>query len=110
MGLVEAMSRPTLREVRAVASILDPDQSDEAMDMAREAIEALDTVRAGKDQWIVVARPMANGPYLAVGTWTTKKQAMKASESLVSAHRTETPGTGMIVMPMNHPSWLDKLN
>lgn len=104
------MGRPTQRELRAVANILDPNLSDEAMDMAREVVEKLDDVRSSKDQWIVVARPMANGPDLAVGTWTTKRQAMKASESLVSAHRTPTPGTGMIVMPMYHPSWLEKLN
>jgi len=103
------MPRPTMREMRAVARVLDSDMSDDAMDMAREAIEALDEVRVTKDQWIVVARVMAGGPYLAVGPWTTKKQAMKASESLCSAHKEPTPGTGMIVMPMNQPAWLDKL-
>jgi len=101
--------KPSPREVRAVASVLDPAVSEDALAMAVEAIEALDVVRGTKDQWIVVARPLANGPYVAIGTWTTKKQAMKASESLCSAHRTPQPGTGMMVMPMNHPSWLDKL-
>lgn len=101
--------KPTPRELRAVAGVLDPSVSEDALDMAREVIEALDAVRSTKDQWIVVARPLANGPYLAVGSWTTKKQAMKASESLCSAHSTPTPGTGMMVMPMRQPEWLDKL-
>jgi hypothetical protein len=102
------VSRPTKRELVAVANILDPSLSDEAMDMAREVVETLDDVRSSKDQWIVVARLMANGPDLAVGTWTTKRQALKASECLVSAHQEETPGTGMIVMPMRQPSWLEQ--
>jgi len=102
------VSKPTKRELVAVANILDPSLSDEAIDMAREVVETLDDVRSSKDQWIVVARLMANGPDLAVGTWTTKKQALKASECLVSAHREEAPGTGMIVMPMRQPLWLEQ--
>lgn len=104
------MAKPSPREIKAVASILDPSVSDEAKDMAVEVIEALDKVREKKDQWIVVARPLAEGPYVSVGSWTTKRQAMRASESFVSAHREHAPGTGLVVMPMRHPEWLDTLN
>lgn len=104
------MAKPSPREIKAVASILDPTLSDEAKDMAVEVIEALDKVRDTKDQWIVVARPLAGGPYVSVGAWTTKRQAMRATESFVSAHKEHEPGTGMMVMPMRHPEWLDTLN
>lgn len=103
------MAKPSPREIKAVASVLDPELSEEAKDMAVEVIEALDKVRDDKDQWIVVARPLADGPYVSVGSWTTKRQAMRATQSLVSAHVRQTPGVGMMVMPMYHPAWLDTL-
>lgn len=103
------MVKPSPRELRAVADVLSKEWDDVEV-AAREVINALDDVRGTKDQWIVVARPLADGPYLAVGPWTTRNQASKAGETIVSAHKEPTPGTGRIVMQMNHPSWLAKLD
>lgn len=104
-----AMARPSPREVKAVAAALDAEY-DDIDDAARAVITALDEVRATKDQWIVVARPLANGPIVSVGPWTTHNQAAKASTSIVSAHKEPTDGTGMAVVKMYQPDWINKLN
>lgn len=103
------MARPSPREIKAVTAALDAEY-DDIEDAARAVITALDEVRATKDQWIVVARPLARGPIVSVGPWTTHNQASKASQSLVSAHTEPTTGTGMAVVKMYQPDWIDKLN
>lgn len=102
------MPRPSPREIKAVTAVLDA-EFDDIEEAARAVIAALDEVRASKDQWIVVARPLAGGPYVSVGPWTTHNQASKASQHLVSAHKEPTQGTGMAVMKMYQPDWLNKL-
>lgn len=102
------MPRPSPREIKAVTAVLDAEH-DDIEEAARAVIAALDEVRSSKEQWIVVARPLAGGPYLSVGPWTTLNQAVKASTSLVSAHKEPTEGTGMTVMRMYQPDWLNKL-
>ena len=102
--------KPSPNEVKAVARVLDPTMSDEAMDMAREAIEALDQVRAGKDMWIMSARTIKDGPIINVGPWTTKNQALRATKQLAFADDpNETPGLGVMVMRMRTPDWLESL-
>lgn len=91
-----------------MTAVLDAEY-DDIEEAARAVITALDEVRGTKDQWIVVARPLAGGPYISVGPWTTQNQAVKASKSIVSAHREPTPGTGMAVIKMYQPEWLSKL-
>lgn len=100
--------KPSPREIKAVVEALSR-EFDDIEDAARAAITALDEVRVTKDQWIVVARPLAGGPDIAVGPWTTKNQALKASEEFVSAHKEPTPGTGKIIMSMRQPNWLEKI-
>jgi hypothetical protein len=80
------------------------------MDMAREAIEALDKVRADKEMWILSARTMKEGPIINVGPWTTKNQAMRAVKRLAFVDDPhETPGLGALVMRMRTPQWLESL-
>ena len=95
------------RDLRAVMTALEQEY-DDVEDAAKAAIEAYESVNGKRDQWIVVARPMRDGPYVAVGSWTTKNQAMKASRVFVSAHKDDTTGTGLIVMPMYQPEWVEK--
>lgn len=102
------MPRPSPREIKAVSAVLDT-EFDDIEDAARAVIAALDEVRASRDQWILVARPLAGGPILSVGAWTTENQARKASQNLVSAHREPTEGTGMAIIRMRQPEWLANL-
>lgn len=97
------------RDIKAVAAALEREY-DSVEDAAKAAIEAYESIASTRDQWIVVARPLADGPYLSVGPWTTQNQAAKASRSLVSAHREPTPGTGMAIIKMYQPDWITKLN
>lgn len=97
------------REVSAVMKALDSEH-DSLEDAAKAAIEAYEEVNRSRDQWIVVAKPLRNGPLVGVGPWTTRNQAEKASESFVSAHRDSNEGTGMAVVKMHHTEWIKKLN
>lgn len=74
--------------------------------MAVEIVEAVLSIEQGKDQWAVVARTDPQAPYLGVGTWTTKNQAMKAAARLVGS-TSDRQGTGSLVLPLRPPSWLD---
>lgn len=96
------------KSVKAVASILTPDDSEEAIDMAVEIVETVLTIESKRDQWALVARLDPDTPYLGVGTWTTKNQAMKAAAKLCGS----TPnreGTGSLVLPLKQPEWLDTI-
>lgn len=101
------MSKPSPAEVKAVAKILDPDVSEEALDMARECIEALDEVRVKKDQWILAARTMRDGPIVAVGPWTTKNQALRAVDKVAFVDApADTEGVGALIFKVRQPEWL----
>ena len=101
--------RPT--EVKLLAKMMDPDCSDDAQDLAKEMIEALDASRRKHDSWIVSARTMTGAPIINVGTFNTKRQAMKAASTLPFMEDPEvTPGLGALIMRMYDPGWLEALD
>jgi hypothetical protein len=94
------------KAVKTVASILTPDVDDDALDMAVEIVEAVLNIESDRDQWAVIARTDPQAPYLGVGTWTTKNQAMKAAAKLCGSTPDRT-GTGSLVLPLRKPDWLE---
>lgn len=99
--------RPT--EITLLAKMMDPTASEDAKALAREMIEALDESRTERDQWIITARTLKDGPVVTVGPFNTKNAAMKAAKKLSFADNPEsTPGLGMLIHQMKHPVWLDK--
>lgn len=99
--------RPT--EVTLLAKMMDPTVSDESKDLARDMIEALDASRVEREQWVIYARTLKDGPIITVGPFNTKTQAMKASKRIAFADDPQsTPGLGMLITSMRHPVWLDK--
>jgi len=100
--------RPT--EIKLLAKMMDPECSDDAQDLAKEMIEALDVSRIKHDAWIVSARTMKGAPIINVGTFNTKKQAMKAASTLPFVDDPETtPGCGALIMRMYSKDWLANL-
>lgn len=100
--------RPT--EVKLLATMMDPACSDDAQDLARAMIEALDESRTKRDMWIVSARTMKQAPIINVGVYSTKNQAMKAAKGIPFLDDPETTeGVGCLIMPMRSPAWLEKL-
>lgn len=100
--------RPT--EVKLVAELMDPNLSEESVLLAREIIEALDQSRKEREQWIVAARTMKNGPHIMVGPFSTKNQAVKGYKKLAYVDDPNTtPGVGAVICKMYHPVWLDSL-
>lgn len=96
------------REVSEVKKALDREYED-LIDAAHAAVEAYEKVHATRDQWIVIARPLRNGPLVTVGPWTTRTQAEKAEKQFVSAHRDSNEGTFSVVTRMYQTSWMKKL-
>lgn len=96
------------KSVRTVASILTPEASEDAIDMAIEIVEAVLKIEGERDQWAVVARTDPQAPYLGVGTWTTKNQAMQAAQKLCGSVSDRTR-TGALVLPLKKPDWLDDI-
>lgn len=102
---------PTPTEIKTVAKILDPSISDESKDMAVDIIEAIDEIRAKRDQWIVIARLSNESPVFAAGSWTTKHQALKKISKLSLVNKTgDQSKTGVMVARMMQPSWIDALD
>lgn len=100
--------RPT--EVSLVAKMMDPEASDDAKDLARDIIDALDEARSDREWWLVSARTIKDGPSITVGPYSTRNQAVKAASKIAFADDPNTtPGLGYLVHKMNPPSWLDKL-
>ena len=87
---------------------LDHEYEDLA-DAAHAAAEAYEKVHATREQWIVIARPLRDGPIVTVGSWTTRTQAEKAEKQFVSAHRDSNEGTFSFVTRMYQTSWMQKL-
>ena len=101
--------RPT--EVKLLAKMMDPECSVDAQDLAKEMIEALDASRLKHEAWIVSARTMVGAPIINVGTFNTKRQAMKAASTLPFMEDPEiTPSLGALIMRMYDPSWLEALD
>jgi hypothetical protein len=96
------------KSVKRVASILTPDVDEDAIDMAVEIVEAVLDIEGDRDQWALIARLDPQSPYLGVGTWTTKNQAMKAATKLVGS-TPDREGTGSLVLPLKKPDWLDNI-
>lgn len=82
--VVAMAKRPT--EVRLVASLLDPDNSDSenATLLAEEIIEALDESRDKRDSFILVAQLASWAPVQAIGEFNTRLQAEKFVKHLSS--------------------------
>jgi len=98
--------RPT--EITLVAKMMDPDVSDDAKELARNIIDALDAMRADREWWLVSARTLRNGPTLTVGPYSTKNQALKAAAKISFADDPDkVPGLGWIVHNMKPAAWLD---
>ena len=73
------MAKPRPTEIRLVANLLDPDNSNSegAADLAIEIIEALDKSRAKRESFIVVAKLADWVPLQAWGEFSTRLQAEK---------------------------------
>lgn len=99
--------RPT--EINLVASMMDPECSDDAKALARDIIEALDESRSDREWWLVSARTLRDGPAVTVGPYSTRNQALKAASRLAFADDPNTtPGLGYLVHMMKPPTWLEK--
>ena len=96
------------RTVKAVMQVLEREHED-LESAAEAAVAAYEAEATKKEQHIVVARPLRDGPLVAVGPWTTRNQAERASQSFVSAHRDSSEGTGLAVLKMYHTNWINKL-
>lgn len=90
------VKRPT--EVRLVASLLDPDNTDSenATSLAEEIIEALDESRDKRDSFILVAQLASWAPVQAWGEFSTRLQVEKFAKNLSSADKNEN-GRAVIV-------------
>lgn len=98
--------RPT--EVTLVAKIMDPDVSEDAKELARNIIDALDAAREDREWWVVSARTIRNGPTLTIGPYSTKNQALKAAGKIAFADDpTQHAGLGWMVHNMKPPNWLE---
>lgn len=97
------------RSVKAVAKILEPEPSEEAIDMAIEIVDAVLEIEQARDKWAVVARLDPNTPIMGVGTWTTELPAKTAAEKLCGSTPDRT-GTGYVVIPLKKPEWLANLD
>jgi len=97
------------KSVKAVAKILEPDPSDEAIDMAVEIVDAVLEIEQARDKWAIVARLDPKTPILGVGTWTTEKPARTAAQKLCGSTEDRT-GTGLVVIPLKKPEWLANLD
>jgi hypothetical protein len=80
------MPRPRPTEIKLVANLLDPDNtnSESAADLAVEIIEALDESRGKRDSYILVAQLASWAPVQAWGEFSTKLQAEKFVSHLSS--------------------------
>ena len=80
------MPRPRPTEVRLVANLLDPDNtnSESAAELAVEIIEALDESRDKRDSYVLVAQLASWAPVQAWGEFSTKLQAEKFVSQLAS--------------------------
>jgi len=73
------MAKPRPTEIKLVANLLDPDNSNSegAAELAIEIIEALDKSRAKRESFIVVAKLADWVPLQAWGEFSTRLQAEK---------------------------------
>ena len=91
------MSRPRPTEIKLVANLLDPDNtnSESATELAVEIIEALDEARGKRDSYILVAQLARWAPVQAWGEFSTKLQAEKFVKNLSAVDKNE-PGKAVV--------------
>jgi len=92
------MPRPRPTEIKLVASLLDPDNtnSESAAELAVEIIEALDESRYKRESYILVAQLARWAPVQAWGEFSTKLQAEKFVKNLSAVDKDE-PGKAVVV-------------
>ena len=92
------MSRPRPTEIKLVANLLDPDNtnSESAAELAQEIIEALDESRYKRESYILVAQLARWAPVQAWGEFSTKLQAEKFVKNLSAVDKDE-PGKAVVV-------------
>ena len=92
------MARPRPTEIKLVANLLDPDNtnSESATELAVEIIEALDESRYKRESYILVAQLARWAPVQAWGEFSTKLQAEKFAKNLSAVDKDE-PGKAVIV-------------
>jgi hypothetical protein len=100
------MAKPRPTEIKLVAKLLDPDDSnsEDAADLAIEIIEALDKSRAKRESFIVVAKLADWVPLQAWGEFSTRLQAEKFFPHLSAPNE---GGKGAIAR-LEHPDELLK--
>ena len=86
------MSRPRPTEIKLVANLLDPDNtnSESAAELAQEIIEALDESRGKRDAYVLVGQLARWAPVQAWGEFSTKLQAEKFVKNLSAVDKNES--------------------
>ena len=97
------------KSVKKVAKILTPDDSEEAIEMAMEIVDAVLEIEEARERWAVVARLDPKTPIMGIGTWSTEKPARTAAQKLCGSTEDRT-GTGYVVIPLKKPEWLANLD
>jgi hypothetical protein len=99
------MSRPRPTEIKLVANLLDPDNtnSESAAELAQEIIEALDESRYKRESYILVAQLARWAPVQAWGEFSTKLQVEKFMKNLSGV---DAEGGRAVVVHLEQP---DKL-
>ena len=99
------MARPRPTEIKLVASLLDPDNtnSESAAELAVEIIEALDESRYKRESYILVAQLARWAPVQAWGEFSTKLQVEKFMKNLSGV---DAEGGRAVIVHLEQP---DKL-
>jgi hypothetical protein len=102
-GILMARPRPT--EIKLVANLLDPDNtnSESAAELAVEIIEALDESRFKRESYILVAQLARWAPVQAWGEFSTKLQVEKFMKNLSGV---DAEGGRAVIVHLEQP---DKL-
>ena len=99
------MARPRPTEIKLVASLLDPDNtnSESAAELAVEIIEALDESRGKRDAYVLVGQLARWAPVQAWGEFSTKLQVEKFMKNLSAV---DADGGRAVIVHLEQP---DKL-
>jgi hypothetical protein len=99
------MPRPRPTEIKLVANLLDPDNtnSESAAELAVEIIEALDESRFKRESYILVAQLARWAPVQAWGEFSTKLQVEKFMKNLSGV---DAEGGRAVIVHLEQP---DKL-
>lgn len=99
------MPRPRPTEIKLVANLLDPDNtnSESAAELAVEIIEALDESRFKRESYILVAQLARWAPVQAWGEFSTKLQVEKFMKNLSGV---DAEGGRAVVVHLEQPEKL----